>query len=98
MLFFKTLKQTQMELMFLEYSYYKLVNETDFSLRIEVKKKEAQELELKYEAEKILLKKKLIKAEIKTKLFEIEQLTKQKIKNKTVIVSFEELYAKEYNL
>lgn len=98
MLFFKTLKQTQMELMVLEYSYYKLINETDFSYRVGLKKKEFQELMTKYEAEKILLKKKLIKAEMQTKIFEMEQLTKQKIKNNSVIVSFEEFYVKEYSL
>ena len=87
-----------MELMILEYSYYKLLNETDFSLRVDLKKQELQELGVKYAAEKVLLKKKLIKAEMSTKVFEMEQLTKQKIKNKSVIVSFEEFYAKEYSL
>lgn len=97
-LFLKTFKQTQMELLFLEYSYYKWVNEVDFASKIQNKKTEYRILEKKYLEEGNALTKKMLKAQSKTIHFELDQLFKQKNKYNTALTSFEELSAKEYHL
>lgn len=96
--FLKTLKQTQMELLFLEYSYYKWLNEVDFGIKIQEKKSEYRVVEKKYLEEANPLLKKMLKAQVKTTMFEIEQLIKEKVKYAKTLVSYEELSAQEYQL
>lgn len=98
LMFLKTLKETHMELLFLEYSYYKWFSDLDFAIKIQEKKNEHRTVEKKYLEEPNILTKKLLKSQVKTAQFELEQLIKQKIKYGSALASAEEVSAKEYKL